>query len=98
MGGVDDLRAVFGARVRALRRERQFSQETLAERADLHWTYVSDLERGQQTPTLDVVNRLARALRVSLAELFAPFDQAFRARRRRVRADHRRGTRKKTAS
>ena len=96
MGGVDDLRAAFGARVRVLRRERQLSQEALAERADLHWTYVSDLERGEQTPTLDVVNRLARALRVSLAEFFAPFDRGFRARRRRARIDHRTTPRRNT--
>ena len=85
---MDDLRAAFGARLRELRKVRQLSQEGLAERADLHWTYVSDLERGQQTPTLDVVNRLARALKVSLAELFQPFDRAFRSRRRRARDDY----------
>jgi transcriptional regulator with XRE-family HTH domain len=52
-------------------------------------TYVSDLERGQQTPTLDVVNRLARALKVSLGrELFQPFDRAFHSRRRRSRDDY----------
>ena len=46
------------------------AQEELAERANLHWTYLSDLERGRQSPTVDVVNRLARALGVSLAEFF----------------------------
>ena len=42
--------------------------------------YLSRLEHGSQTPTLDVVNRLARALGVTLAELFRPFDTAFRRR------------------
>jgi hypothetical protein len=48
---------------------------------------LSDLERGLQTPTLDVVSRLATALKVTLAELFAPLDRRFRARARKVRSD-----------
>jgi hypothetical protein len=44
-------------------------------------------ECGTQTPTLDVVNRLATALRVTLAELFGPFDRRFRSRSRRPRSD-----------
>jgi transcriptional regulator with XRE-family HTH domain len=98
MDGVDDLRAAFGDRLRALRRERQLSQEALAEEADLHWTYISDLGRGEQTPTLDVVNRLARAFQISLAEFFAPFDGGFRARRRRARHDRRQAVRKKAST
>jgi transcriptional regulator with XRE-family HTH domain len=84
---VDDLRTVFGARLRALRTKRHYTQEELAHRAALHWTYISDLERGQQTPTLDVVNRLVRGLgMVTLAEFFVSFDRAFSARRRRARS------------
>ena len=65
----------------------KLSQEALADRARLHWTYLSDLERGRQTPTVDVVNRLARALGVTLAEFFAPFDEPFRVRVRKQRSD-----------
>ena len=63
------------------------SQEELADRVRLHWTDLSDLERGRQTPTLDVINRLARALGVTLAEFFAPFDESFRVRSRKPRSD-----------
>jgi transcriptional regulator with XRE-family HTH domain len=84
---VDDLRPVFGHRLRDLRRKLGLSQEETAHRARLHVTYLSDLERGMQTPTLDVVNRLATALRVTLAELFGPFDRRFRSRSRKSRAD-----------
>ncbi len=87
---VDDLRQVFGERLRQLRREQGLSQEETAHRARLHVTYLSDLERGQQTPTLDVVNRLAAALRVSLAEVFAPLDRKYRLRERRSRTAVRR--------
>ena len=84
---MQDLRPALGARIRALRRGLKLSQEALADRAGLHWTYLSDLERGQQTPTLDVVNRLARALGVTLAAFFAPLDQPYRVRRRKARHD-----------
>lgn len=84
---MDDLRPAFGQRLRELRRQLKLSQEEVAHRARVHVTYLSDLERGMQTPTLDVVNRLAKALKVTLAELFAPFDQSFRVRVRRSRSD-----------
>ena len=38
------------------------SQEALAERARLHWTYISGVERGLRTPGLDVIGRIAAAL------------------------------------
>ena len=84
---VHDLRPALGARIKELRRELGISQEELASRAGLHWTYLSDLERGRQTPTLDVVNRLARALGVTLAKFFSPFDEPYRVRFRKARRD-----------
>jgi transcriptional regulator with XRE-family HTH domain len=59
----------------------------------MHWTYLSDLERGRQTPTLDLLNRLARALDLTLAEFFEPFDQPYRVRFRRPRRDLQRRSR-----
>ncbi|HYT73511.1 MAG TPA: helix-turn-helix transcriptional regulator [Vicinamibacterales bacterium] len=88
---MNDLRRAFGARIKAVRARRGFTQEELASRAGLHATYLSDLERGEQTPTVDVVNRLARGLGVTLAEFFAPFDEPYRVRFRKPRRDlHRR--------
>lgn len=86
-----DLRPALGARIKELRERQDCTQEELASRAGLHSTYLSDLERGQQTPTVDLVNRLARALGVTLAEFFAPLDEPYRVRFRRPRRDvHRR--------
>jgi transcriptional regulator with XRE-family HTH domain len=59
---VEDLRPRFGARVRKLRQALKLSQEQLAERADLHWTYVSGVERGIRNPGLNIIGRLATAL------------------------------------
>ena len=61
---------MFGASVKAWRKRRGYSQEVLAERADLHRTYISDVERGARNLSLDSMTRLARALEVSVAALF----------------------------
>lgn len=66
---MDDLRPALGRRIRALREQLDISQEQLAERAGLHWTYVSGIERGRRNPGLNTLGRLAKALRVSLADL-----------------------------
>jgi transcriptional regulator with XRE-family HTH domain len=66
-----DLRPAFGARVRRLRLARSLSQEALAERAELHWTYVSGVERGVRNPGLNTIGRLARALGVTPARLLS---------------------------
>jgi transcriptional regulator with XRE-family HTH domain len=60
---------LFGAAVRQRRIAAGLSQETLAERAGLHPTYVSMVERGVRNPTLDVAARIAKALKVGLPKL-----------------------------
>jgi transcriptional regulator with XRE-family HTH domain len=84
---VHDLRPALGARIKELRNGLQISQEELAGRSNVHWTYLSDLERGRQSPTLDVMNRVVRALGVTLAEFFAPLNEPYRARFRKQRRD-----------
>ena len=68
-----DIRAAFGQRVRELRKELGISQEELADRAGLHYTYVGGIERGERNLGVVNVERVALALGVSLAEFFAPF-------------------------
>ena len=59
----------FGAAVRNRRMAAGLSQEKLAERAGLHPTHVSMVERGVRKPTLDVAARIAKALKVGLPKL-----------------------------
>lgn len=48
--------------VRTLREKLALSQESLAERADMHWTFISGVERGKYNLSLDSLVRIARAL------------------------------------
>ena len=82
-----DLRTAFGARLRELRKRVPLTQEELAHRARIASSYLSDLERGRQSPTLDVVNRLARALKVTMADLFGPLNDGYRVQLRKRRSD-----------
>jgi transcriptional regulator with XRE-family HTH domain len=59
----------FGERVRALRKRKSWSLEELAERAKMHVTYLSSVERGYRNPTLNVLAAVASALEISLSSL-----------------------------
>jgi transcriptional regulator with XRE-family HTH domain len=61
----------FGDTVRKLRLELGISQEELAERADLHRTYIAGIERGGRNITLRSAEKIARALKVSVSYLLA---------------------------
>ena len=67
---VIDVKKMFGSAVRGWRNHLGISQEKLAERADLHRTYVSDVERGTRNVSLVSIGRLARALEISVSALF----------------------------
>ena len=59
----------FGGTVRRRRREAGLSQEELAERADVHRTFVGRVERGETSATVQTIVKLARALDVKPADL-----------------------------
>jgi CheY-like chemotaxis protein len=65
-----NLKALLGAAIKSERSVLGISQEELAERAGLHRTYVSDVERGARNPSIRSVEKLARALQISVSKLF----------------------------
>ena len=67
----NELQAAFGRRIRELRQRRGLSQEQLAEACGLHSTYVGGIERGERNPSLINIGRIAKALTVTLYDLFA---------------------------
>lgn len=65
----------FGAAVRSFRFRLGISQEELAERANLHRTYIAGVERGGRNVTLKSISKLAQALEVPIGELVALGDK-----------------------
>ena len=63
-------REQFANRVRELRAERGWSQDDLAAEAGLHRTYIGTVERAEQSITLDSVEKIAKAFKVSISEMF----------------------------
>jgi transcriptional regulator with XRE-family HTH domain len=67
---VPQHRRILGESIRAFRKGAQLSQEKLAERADLSTVFISNVERGKDTISIDALARIAKALGVSLRDLF----------------------------
>src|SRR5690348_16777007 len=66
-----DIKNQFGTAVRTRRKRMGISQEELAGRAGLHRTYVADIERGARNLSLANIEKLAKALDVSIPALFS---------------------------
>jgi len=62
-------RRIVGQKIRAFRKDLDLSQEQLAEKADLSYKYVGEVERGCVNVSLDSLVRIAKALRIPLREL-----------------------------
>lgn len=65
-----EIRA-FGASVRHMRETRGWSQEALAEHADLNRSYLGEVERGEASPSLATALKISSALGFRLSELLA---------------------------
>ena len=62
---------MFAANMRRIRLERKLTQEKVAELADLHPNYVSSVERSERNISICNIERIARALGVTMSELVA---------------------------
>jgi transcriptional regulator with XRE-family HTH domain len=64
-----DIRRRVGQNVRKFRLAKGWSQEEFADECGLHRTYVSGVERGVRNPTVSVLQKIAKALKVSAGQL-----------------------------
>ena len=60
----------FGQRVQELRKERNLSQEQLADLAGVHRTYIGMIARAEKNITLCNIERIAKALKLDIKDLF----------------------------
>ena len=65
-----DIKQKVGNRIRELRKGLELSQEGLAYKAEVDRTYVTDVENGRRNVSLEILERLMKALNVSISEFF----------------------------
>lgn len=68
---MEDIRSILGKRVRELRKKRGLSQEGLGWKADLHFTYIGAVERGERNCSISTLTKIAKGLDVNIIDLFA---------------------------
>lgn len=65
-----DIKALFGEKVRKVRKLKGLTQEELAHESKLHSTYIGQIERGIRNPSLINIHKLVKALNISISEIF----------------------------
>ena len=70
-----DIRERFGFAVKVQREHLGLTQEDLADKAGIHRTYLSDIERGSRNVSLINIERIAAALSLAMSELFRRVEQ-----------------------
>jgi transcriptional regulator with XRE-family HTH domain len=65
-----ELRNKFGKRLRKIRRDRDMTQEQLAEAVGVTMEFISRMERGHHGPSFDTLQKIAEVLEVEVNEFF----------------------------
>jgi transcriptional regulator with XRE-family HTH domain len=66
-----DIKLKVGQRIKQLRKTLDISQEALALKAEVDRTYVTDVENGRRNVSLEILERLIKALGISVTDFFA---------------------------
>lgn len=73
MPAIQSHRRLLGEAIRAKRKKERLSQEQLAEKADLSTVFISRVERGKESPSVDSLVKIARALGANVRQLVRRF-------------------------
>lgn len=73
---MSDITIALGKKIRALRQARNWTQEQLAEYAELHVSYIVLLEKGANRATIETLEKLAKAFGISISDLVQSLDGA----------------------
>lgn len=65
-----DIKEKVGQRIRYLRKELNLSQEALGLKSEVDRTYMTDVENGRRNVSLEILERIIKALEVSFTEFF----------------------------
>jgi len=67
---MENIKESLGKRMKTIRQKKKMSQEELAFESGLHRTYISDIERGARNVSVVNIEKIAKALGVSVKDLF----------------------------
>jgi transcriptional regulator with XRE-family HTH domain len=67
---VENVKRLIGDRIRKLREEKGLSQENLGYKAELHYTHIGSIERGEKNWSIDTLIKVAKGLNVEIVDLF----------------------------
>lgn len=67
---IEERCLALGKNIRKLREKKGWTQEELSEKADMHVSYIGQIERGLRYPSLKIIFKIADALEVRISELF----------------------------
>ncbi|MGL5229255.1 MAG: helix-turn-helix domain-containing protein [Cetobacterium sp.] len=65
-----NIKIKFGKRLKEIRNQKKITQEKLSELANIDRSYISDIERGVKSVSLEKIDQLAKALDINIVELF----------------------------
>ncbi|MBC2854537.1 helix-turn-helix domain-containing protein [Cetobacterium sp. 2G large] len=65
-----NIKIKFGKRLKEIRNKKKITQEKLSELANIDRSYISDIERGVKSVSLEKIDQLAKALDINIVELF----------------------------
>ena len=72
---MEDIKIRFGRRLRELRLEKGWSQETLANLADIDRTYIPGIESGKRNVTIVILEKLSRSFEINISDLLGEIDK-----------------------
>ena len=71
----EDFLKQFGQRMAEVRKLGGLTQEQLADVVEVHRTYIGFIEQGKRNPSVVNIYKISKALKISLKELFSPFNK-----------------------
>lgn len=67
---MENIEKIFGLKIKELRKQKKYSQEKLANLSSISKSYISQIEKGKKTVSLEIINKLAKALEIEMHKLF----------------------------
>ena len=67
---MENIKSLLGKRIRDFRKQRGLSQEELGWKAELHFTYIGAIERGEKNCSITTLEKVARGLEIDIKDLF----------------------------